>query len=443
MSAPTARLNRYSAFIKLSVCTTAFMVATFSHAQQSKDSALFNSGKFTDVQLNGLKVRLGEPVEITKQMGWNMIWNGHDAWSFVHLTPMLAEFPKGNLLTTYALDPDTQANPVFISAFQISQDGGKQWGHRFSMIMQHIPMTFIPEPPDSLMALPSELMAQTPGDEHNFTGTLLHFEQGGKRMLADLDGFHVVDWPWPVAVMQGSIPKDDWHYNLVFTGDCIKEGDQLLSTVYWRKKGEHGETLSLASSKDGGHTWRYYSTIATPSDILPQLKEKPKGERGPSEPAMIRLADGELMVVYRVGGSREWHLRRSYSKDNGRTWTKPEELPAYSVEPKMLRTANGTIVLVTGRPGIHLWLSTDPRGAATSWQDVDLVAHHNDWAPNESYRISLRDKNDHWQTTSYTGLVQVAPNRLLLVYDRDPERAPANINDISRIFIMPIEVQRK
>lgn len=444
MSTSISRSIHHRFLIRLATCATALIIGSFTQAQQQrKDSAFFNAGKFTDVALNGLTVRLGEPVEVNEQLGWHMTWAGHDGWSFVHLTPMLAVFPKGNLLTTYTLDPDTQANPVFISGFQISQDGGQHWGHRYSMIMQHIPMIFIPKLPDSLIALPSELMAQTPGDEHNFSGTLLNFEQGGKRMVADLDGFHVLNWPWPVAAMHGSVPKDDWHYNLIFTGNCIKDGDQLLATVYWNKKGQRGETLSLASSKDGGHTWHYYSTIATPSDVFPQRDGKVRGEGGPNEPAMIRLADGELMAVYRVGEGKEWHLRRSYSNDDGHTWTKPEELPAYSVEPKMLRLDNGAIVLATGRPGIHLWLTTDPRGAAASWQDVDIVAHHNEWASDDSYRISLRDNKDHWQTTSYTGLIQVAPNRLLLLYDRDPEHAPAGPNDMSRIFVMPIEVQRK
>ena len=41
-----------------------------------------------------------------------------------------------------------------------------------------------------------------------------------------------------------------------------------------------------------------------------------------------------------------------------------------------------------------------------------------------------------------TGLVEVAPNRLLLVYDRDPEGPPAGPHDVSRLFILPIEVER-
>jgi hypothetical protein len=48
-----------------------------------------------------------------------------------------------------------------------------------------------------------------------------------------------------------------------------------------------------------------------------------------------------------------------------------------------------------------------------------------------------------WQTSSYTGLVEVAPNRLLLVYERDPERTPVGPDDLSRVFVLPIEVERE
>ncbi|MGH9344911.1 MAG: sialidase family protein, partial [Terriglobia bacterium] len=426
------------------------VVCILGHAQRPSENALFTRGRFTEVRLKGLTVRLGDPVEITSQIGWHMNWPQHNTWSFVHLTPIAARFPNGELIVTYTLDPDTQANPIFLSGFQMSKDGGEHWGLRYGVIMQHIPMIFIPQPDDSLMALPSELMSQTPGDDRNLRGPLWRFEQGGKRMVMEPDGVRVVSWPWPVTVEPGTQPRPNWHHEFMFTGSWLKIGGRLLATVYWGKKGEknssgwHVLNLALADSVDGGHTWHYYSTIASPSEILPQAEWDKKRFEGPNESSIIRLADGELMVVFRVGSYLGWHLRRAYSRDNGRTWTKPDVLPAYSVEPRMLRIANGTIVLATGRPGIHLWLSTDAR--ARTWQDVDIVAHHNQWAPNASYRIAPLDPNNPqggWQTSSYTGLIEVAPNRLLLVYDRDPERAPAGPEDLSRVFVLPIEVQRQ
>ena len=107
------------------------------------------------------------------------------------------------------------------------------------------------------------------------------------------------------------------------------------------------------------------------------------------------------------------------------------------------------IALSTGRPGINLWLSTDPRGA--NWQSVDIAAHHNACMTDPAARIGTFDitpnqylsETTKWQTSSYTGLVEVALNRLLLLYDRDPERIPRDPGDLSRVFVMPIEVRSK
>lgn len=425
------------------------MVCTFCRAQQPGNSALFTQGKFTEIKLRGLTIRLGEPVEVTAQTGWHMSWPHYDLWSFVHLTPMMARFPDGELIVTYALDPDTQANPAFLSGFQISKDGGTHWGLRYSVIMQHIPMIFIPEPDNSLMALPSELMEQTPGDDRNLRGPLWRFEQGGKQMVMEPDGVHIVDWPWPIRVNPGPQPKPNWHCSLSFTGNAIKLGGELLATAYWQKKGEKLYQNGLLASKDGGHMWRYYAKIASPADVLPQSDWEQRSFEAANETSMIRLADGTLMAVFRVGSGRKWHLRQAFSSDEGRTWTKPDVLPAYSVEPKLLRIANGTIVLATGRPGIDLWFSSDPRGR--SWQNIDIVKYHNRHVSEPNERISsfqikpspYLSENTRWQTSSYTGLVQVAPNRLLLVYDRDPERAPAGPDDLSRVFVLPIKVQRQ
>jgi hypothetical protein len=200
------------------------------------------------------------------------------------------------------------------------------------------------------------------------------------------------------------------------------------------------------------------------------LKGQP-GYEGPCEPAMIQLADGDLMAVFRVGGGLRWNLRRCYSHDGGRSWTQPDILPAFSVMPSLIRTANGAIALSSGRPGIGLWISPDPRGS--SWQRIDVVAYHNTREPDPSYRISSRlwgdaasfrenplyprgpkrdAKNNSegkitWETTSYTKLAEVAPNRLLLIYDRDavirpPDRPPSGPQDVSRVFVLPIEIER-
>lgn len=412
---------------------------------QGANPDLFSRAKMQEVDLTGLRLWLGQPVQVTAQVGWQMSWSVNKNWyTFIHLTPYLARFPNGELIATYTLDPDAHDDPVTASAFQISKDGGADWERRYSMLMYHVPLTFIPKPNNSLLALPSWVEEQTPGDEHNFVGAYYLFEHGGDRMTFVPDGFRLVDWPFPPEVYRSPQPRNNWHVGIVFTGNTFEAGGKLLATGYFRKRGEDVYSAVIFASEDGGYTWRYFSTVAGPDPAL--VKEK--AYEGANEMTVIKLADGDLMAVFRVGSGRKWNLQRAYSHDGARTWSKPDVLPAWSVEPQLMRTANGTIALSTGRPGIDLWLSTDPR--ATTWQSIDIVQYHNRCMSDPSERISSfkRDpvpyvtEDARWQTTAYTAMVEVAPNRLLLIYDRDPERAPADPSDLSRVYVLPVEIER-
>jgi hypothetical protein len=180
-------------------------------------------------------------------------------------------------------------------------------------------------------------------------------------------------------------------------------------------------------SEDVGRTWHYLSTIAG-ADAVPDARE------GVCESCLIKLADGDVMCVSRVGGGRDQLLSRTYSSDGGKTWSKVDRLPAWSVLPAMVRLENGVIAVSTGRPGLFLWLSTDLRGR--NWEPFDVMAYHNSAmderhhiSPGKAglavlsrkeYRIKHLDFDHPDQTTSYTSMVEVSPNRLLLVYDRMP-----------------------
>ena len=362
----------------------------------------------------------------------------------MHFFPYVARFPAGGLLASYCLDPDTNDNPVFVGGTQISPDGGAHWGRRATGLELH-PMVFVPKPNNSLMGIPYEIMQQSVGDEHNFVAPSFLFTQGGRATLETHDDIRIVDWPWPVDVTPSSQPRENWVAELVLASDVLESEGRLLLVGYGKKKGEHFYRSFLLASEDGGHIWRYFSTIGLAD---PALTASPDRYEGPNETTVTRLTDGDLMAVYRVGSGIAWHLRRTYSHDGGRTWSPVDTLPAYSVRPALLRSANGVVALSTGRPGIDLWLAGDAR--ARQWQRIDIVAHHNAWAPDASYRIGSTGSGDtlRWQTDAYTNMVEVAPNRLLLIYDRDgivrpPERAPTGPEDISRIFVLPIELERR
>src|SRR5262245_16622251 len=404
----------------LPVCSTGLTVT------RSGVGDLFEPAKMTDAKLSEMRVRLGKPIQVTAQLAWQEGYKGQ--WAFIHPIPTMARFPTGELIVTYSLVADTNENPTYNTAFQISRDGGRTWGHRYDTIPDHQGWIYVPQEPDALMAIPAHMYQRDANDSRNFHASYNRFERGGGRVIMEPSGVRVVDWPWPVEVFPSTIPRTNWISRLKFDGSALTIGGQLLATGYVSKKGGLMSNFLLAS-QDGGRTWRYFSTIADPS-IMPASPQK--GAEGPSETAVIQLAGGDLMAVFRVGSGRAWNLRRCYSKDGGRTWTKAESISPYSVEPSMLRMKNEIIALSTGRPGIRLWLSTDPRG--TTWQDVDIAEHHNRWAPNSSYRIGSYGE-DRTQTSSYTELVEVAPNRLLLVYDRGAKPIPVDENDLTRIFV--------
>ncbi len=415
------------------IIVSLFAILTWGCAQQVVKPT---SGEWlkplAEVNLDGVKVRLGKPIQVTEAIG--------HAWF-----PTLARFSTGELIVTYALTPDTNQAAMFVSGFQISRDGGKTWGHRYDVIPEFGSTILLPREDGSLIRMPHLLYQISPEDKHNFHGAYTRFERGGRRMIFEPAGVRVVDWPWPVESHPGPIPRTNWNVRLRFDGTIVKIGERLLATAFGRRPGDSLDTSVILASEDGGRTWRYLSTIADPSIMPPSPA---KGANGPDEADIIQLVDGDLMAVFRTGSGKQWKLHRAYSSDQGRTWSKAEPLPAYSVEPSLVRTENGTILLSTGRPGIHLWLSTDER--ARSWEHIDIVEHHNRWAPDATYRIQLAETMDEKrhttdQTSAYTELVEVTPNRLLLVYDRIAfgwQAVPPESSERSRIFVMPIEVER-
>jgi hypothetical protein len=374
----------------------------------------------TTMQLDGLRVHLGEPQPVTHSVshGW---------------FPGLARFTTGELLLTYSLTADTNENVLDISGVMFSNDQGQSWSQRYDLVPEHQPMIYLPRADGSLFALPAYLFADAPEDKHHFHGAAMRFEQGGRRIVFEPSAVRLVDWPFPVDILPNPYRANYHRVNFCFDGDALQIGGRLLATLYGTAAGDALMRVVVASSSDEGYTWRYLATIAGP-EAAPTVA--PRGH-GPAEPALIQLENGDLLCVMRMGSGAPFPLRRSYSSDEGHTWSAPEVIPPYSVEPSMRRLANGVIVLSTGRPGIYLWFSTDGRGA--TWQALDLLAHHNHWAPDATYRIMPT------QTTAYTELIEVAPNHLLLAYDRAPfgwKPTPANSGERNRIFLLPIEVER-
>ena len=259
----------------------------------AQEAALFQTAQMTEVSLPGGKVRLGRPIQVTESHGRAYI-------------PTIARFSGGGLICSYSLVADTNENPANVRSFQISHDGGRTWGRRYEVLPEHQPMIYVPPTDGSLMAIPAQLYPRRPGQKQDFHAAHIRIEPGGKFIL-EPGGVQVVDWPWPVEVNQRPAPEANWFVRMAFDGSALRLDDgRLIATGYARKGEESLQRNILFVSGDEGRTWRYYATISAP-DILSDPQQP--GAGGPSETALIRLQDKDLMAVFRVGNGREWNLR--------------------------------------------------------------------------------------------------------------------------------------
>jgi hypothetical protein len=150
-------------------------------------------------------------------------------------------------------------------------------------------------------------------------------------------------------------------------------------------------------STDRGRTWEYLSTVACDPKI---------GLESFCEPDLLVLPSGEVLCFMRTGGSGGLHtpLYLSRSADNGRTWTKAQPIVDRGVWPNACRMRDGLLVCTYGRPG--------------NWLAFSLDEGHT-WIG----QLCFYDGH----TTSYNSVEEVAPGRLLVVYDRKQLDAAGNM----------------
>ena len=213
----------------------------------------------------------------------------------------------------------------------------------------------------------------------------------------------------------------------VFNGDTMTDQDKnYLAMLYGHYKDTSRYALVLAESKDGVD-WRIRSTIA--GETCPV-----EGAEGPCEAALCRVADGRLMSIFRLASNVPYG--QSFSADEGRTWSEARALSGvFSVQPSLAVLPNGTIALSGGRPGIYLWLNRD--GTGLNWDRFDVVANHNEFVPQEPI-------TDAGKSSSYTEVVALDEQHLLMIYDRIPHgwsAIPADATDTNSVWVIRVTIE--
>ena len=183
---------------------------------------------------------------------------------------------------------------------------------------------------------------------------------------------------------------------------------RLIGTAYGVKENTSKAHIFSYYSDDDGLTWQFLSTIAEPEfdDV-----------EGANESTLVELADGTILVIYRVDGDKACRQKRSI--DDGKTWSKSELAVNFGASPHATLLENGTLALVTGRPGLYLFL--DFTGTGKNYQRYCL------WKGS---------------TSSYASILEVAPNEIMVVYDESNFGAGRTDGLFSRIMAATYKIEK-
>jgi len=194
-------------------------------------------------------------------------------------------------------------------------------------------------------------------------------------------------------------PLGDWG-GIVCMGDvmALKEPGHYLAMFhddgrFFTRDGQRSEVMTLLAtfSADGGLTWSFPKALFARSDV--HL----------CEPGMVRSPDGREIAVLMRENRRLRNSHAIFSRDEGRTWTEPRELPgALTGDRHTLKYAPDGRLVATFR---DTTLESPTQGDWVAW-----VGTYDDLAHNREgqYRVRLMDNRHGWDCC-YPGL-EVLPD---------------------------------
>ena len=203
-----------------------------------------------------------------------------------------------------------------------------------------------------------------------------------------------------VATCQVEMPKPT---QFLMHRDVIRlTSGKLLATAYGKVEGGKKDYCFVIESTDDGRTWKFLSVVA----------DDPEGKtaEGPDEATLFQLRDGRVCCFYRDGGMD--YLHQCFSSDEGATWSQPEEISLFkgAASPNGRVLADGTIVVISGRPNVYLLV--DFTGTGKNYQQIEIY---------------------HGAGSSYASVLETAPNEILCLYDESNFGSWTSATPFSRI----------
>jgi len=344
--------------------------------------------------------------------------------------PSIHILSTGELICDFSLDGDKHDAEGGFWGYVISNDKGKSWGmrHTAGFIFREVAFTRYPALPDgSLMMLGGYPLPSADDDYRNINASSIIIRNGGKTITLSRDV--VVGLPKPAARQKmsdtvknfdslgpGKIKEAAFMF---FSGTMVASQDGgWLALMYGKLEGDEFFRTIVVKADQSRKKWQYVSTVAGDEEARASLKAEGEVKtEGFAEPNMIRLKDGRLFMALRRGSNNQMY--KSWSTDDGKSWTKPSSFGFKGVEPAIMEMSNGLVVVSTGRPGpIGVHVSED---SGKTWGHFTKIADYTVPLKEDSARGQKEGRTHMVQSsTCYTGLVEVEPGKLLVVYDHLP-----------------------
>ncbi|MHB9131002.1 MAG: sialidase family protein [Armatimonadota bacterium] len=354
--------------------------------------------------LRELNVTLSTPVQVAKWKNCRLPDLSEDVDGKFLWYPQVARLSNGELLAQIRLGGDSwQADIQCPIGFSWSGDGGKTWSELL-VTSKHNGYGSLILPSGDLMILPYLLAPAS----HGMVGPCNLIPHGKREVRFVEKAVEVTGFlRKTVADTTMGIEREGFTFGgFVFDGRPVRTRDGWLTTVYGKYDGDVDKkcTLHAVASTDGVK-WEIRSTIAAADNALGQHRW------GNSEAEICRLPDNRLMCVYRIDNEP---YGRSFSSDEGFTWTQPTPMPlgVGTVEPRLAVTGTGVVTLCGGRPRYYLWFNAD--GTGKDWQGIDIFTHHNALAGPDQVRFGGYRFDG---CSAYGSVIPLDDTQVLLIYD--------------------------